>query len=82
MKRRVTTCLLAACLAGAFAAQTAATPKCPGDCNDDGMVGFADLVTVLRDWDRTDPCVSDIDGSGRVDFTDFTILLSKWGPCP
>ena len=81
MKLHGTKRLLIAGLAAAVISQAGASPKCPGDCDYDGNVGFTDFVTLLRDWDRTDPCVSDINEDGIVDFIDLTILLSKWGPC-
>lgn len=54
---------------------------CTGDLDDDGDVGFDDLVLVLGAWGNTGG-PEDLDGSGTVDFDDLLIVLDAWGPCP
>ncbi|NNF43480.1 MAG: hypothetical protein HKN62_10630 [Phycisphaerales bacterium] len=54
---------------------------CPADLDDDDVVGFTDLLTVLSAWGPCPGCVADLDGSGDVGFTDLLTVLSAWGPC-
>jgi len=56
-------------------------PGCPGDLDDDGLVGFTDLVAVLDAWGK-EGGPEDLDRSGAVDFGDVLIVLDSWGPCP
>jgi hypothetical protein len=56
----------------------------PGDVDNNGDVGTADLLLVLSAWgDCTCPwCPEDIDGNGTVGFSyDLLLVLSNWGPC-
>ena len=53
-------------------------PPCPGDFDNDSVIGFDDLLFVLSDWDGTQ---ADLDGSGTTDFADVLILLAGFGPC-
>lgn len=58
---------------------------CAADFDDDGEVGFRDLVLLLANWASTcDPgdCIGDVDCDGDVDFADLLALLAAWGPCP
>ena len=54
----------------------------PADLDDDGSVGFTDLLILLASWgDCPDPpaeCPADLDGSGGVGFGDLLILLASW----
>jgi hypothetical protein len=50
-----------------------------GDLNDDGIVGFADLLLMLSVWGPCPGCAADLDCSGFVGFTDLLILLNGWG---
>lgn len=56
---------------------------CPADLDDDGSVGFSDLLLVLGFWGPcAPPCPSDLDGSGDVEFNDLLAVLGAWGTCP
>jgi len=52
---------------------------CPGDFDDDGLVGFSDLTRVLNGWGPGP--AGDVDGDGEAGFSDITSLLAMWGPC-
>ena len=55
---------------------------CPGDIDQDGDVGGADLTTLLTEWGCAgQDCTADLDDSGTVDGADLTIILSSWGSC-
>lgn len=62
--------------------ETPAPPTCIGDLDDDGAVGFGDLVALLASWGCTKDCPADLDGDGGVGFGDVVALLALWGPCP
>lgn len=51
------------------------------DVDDDGAVGFSDLLAVLAAWGPCDGCPEDVNGNGRVDLPDVLLILSNWGPC-
>ena len=53
---------------------------CPADFDDDGDIGFPDLLSVLSAWGQSGPQY-DLDASGFVDFGDLLAILSNWGPC-
>lgn len=55
-------------------------PPCAGDLDDDGAVGFNDLVELLAAWD-TSGGAADLDGDGIVGFNDLVMLLTLWGAC-
>jgi len=59
----------------------AETTICFGDCNDNGIVNFDDLVAMLFQFgnDTGDGC--DADESGNVDFNDLVATLFLFGPC-
>lgn len=59
----------------------AASGPSPADLDNDGIVGFGDLVILLGGWGPcpTNCCVADLDGSGDVDFADILVLLGAWG---
>ena len=54
----------------------------PGDIDMDGVVVFADLLSVLGAWgDCPEPpaeCSADINGDGLVDFSDLITVLVNW----
>jgi hypothetical protein len=54
--------------------------SCCEDFNRDGMVGAADLATILSSWGAVDAAI-DLDQSGRVDVGDLGRLLAAWGGC-
>lgn len=54
---------------------------CPADIDDDGVVGFGDLVSLLAAWGPCPGCPEDIDGDDVVGFNDLVTLLADWGPC-
>lgn len=53
-------------------------PVCFGDTDEDGAVGFSDLLNILSAW-GCEGCPEDIDESGVVDFGDLLGVLSVWG---
>ena len=56
--------------------------RCVADLDDDGQVGFDDLVRLLDAWGAcAGDCRADLDGDGVVGFNDLTVLLAAWGPC-
>lgn len=55
-------------------------PACPGDINNDGEVGAADLSLLLASW-GLEGVPGDIDGDGDVGASDLSLLLAAWGPC-
>jgi hypothetical protein len=54
---------------------------CPGDFDNDGVIGFADLLSVLAKWGPCAGCPEDLDFDGQVGFGDLLQLLSRWGTC-
>jgi len=48
-----------------------------GDLDGDGVVGAADLSTLLNQWGGSGS--ADFDGNGTVDGADIAVLLSNWG---
>lgn len=54
---------------------------CPGDCDGDGTVAFADLVAMLFVFGESDAGACDADGSGEVDFNDLVAGLFVFGGC-
>lgn len=61
--------------------QFRARPACPGDANDDGIVNFADVTTVLAQFGATGPrgIQGDANLNGFVDFGDVTTVLANFG---
>ncbi len=58
---------------------------CPADLTGDGVVGGADLGTLLASWGTCpdpDECPEDLTGDGAVGGADLGMLLANWGPCP
>lgn len=62
----------------------APAPPCPGDTNGDAAVNFADLNTVLGQFNGSGAGLfGDLDGDGDVDFGDLNLVLSGFNtPCP
>jgi len=54
---------------------------CPGDVDDDGSVGPADLTALFAAWGEADGVRADLDGNGRVDVADLLETLAAWGDC-
>lgn len=56
--------------------------RVPGDVNQDGFVGAADLSAVLNAWGQpaTASCQSaDLTGDGQVNAADLSAVLANWG---
>ncbi len=58
---------------------TVGAPDVPGDLDGDGMVGPADLATMLGSWGVCPDCPADLDGDGAVGPADLATLLGNWG---
>lgn len=56
-------------------------PDCKADMNQDRMVGFVDLVSLLKAW-GSNRAPQDLDQNGIVGEGDLTLLMASWGPCP
>lgn len=54
---------------------------CFADVDQDGSVGFNDLVTLLASWGPCQDCPADLDDDEMVGFSDLVALLAAWGPC-
>ncbi|MGP1310258.1 MAG: hypothetical protein ACTS27_08685 [Phycisphaerales bacterium] len=53
---------------------------CPGDANDDGVVNFADLNTLLTNFGLFFPGIGgDTNGDNTVDFLDLNNVLTAFG---
>ena len=52
----------------------------PGDLNNDGIIGPADLAELLASWGPcgSSQCPADIDGDGSVGTADLAELLASW----
>lgn len=58
-------------------------PPCPADFTGDGVVGAADLGSLLGSWGPCAGCPQDLAGNdGVVGAADLGTLLGSWGPCP
>jgi len=70
--------------AGSDPADPKSTPDnvCAADLNDDGIVGAADLLSLLVQWGTDPGGPPDFDGDGIVGASDLLVLLVNWGPCP
>ena len=55
-------------------------PWAVGDIDEDGVVGFTDLLALLSQWGETvDPYTNgDVNGDGIVSVADLLLLLSNW----
>ncbi|MEC9374162.1 MAG: VCBS repeat-containing protein, partial [Planctomycetota bacterium] len=70
--------------AGAMTSTTAllqgiAASPCVADLDGDGVVGVADLASVLGAWGQPGP--ADFDSSGDVGVSDLAQVLGSWGVC-
>jgi hypothetical protein len=54
---------------------------CLGDYDLDGLIGPADLSTLLAEW-SVKGSFADLDADGTVGPSDLTVLLGGWGDCP
>lgn len=54
--------------------------SCIGDLDGDGVVGGADMASLLAEWGQSSSS-ADQDGNGYVDGVDLAILVGNWGPC-
>jgi hypothetical protein len=55
---------------------------CAGDFDDDGAIGFTDLLVLLAAWGPCGgACPEDLGGDGTVGFADLIVLLAAWGGC-
>ena len=64
-----------------FALQSEHTVNLPGDINDDGFVGLADLDIILANWNLFVPEAdwrADVSGEGYVGLADLDAVLSNW----
>jgi len=50
-----------------------------GDFDLDGMVGGADLATLLSLWGTVNAPFGDFDGDGMIAGADLAIFLGNWG---
>ncbi len=60
------------------AIQICGGPPCPADLDGDGVVGPADLATLLGAWSTP---FADLNGDGITGAADLAMLLGEWGPC-
>jgi len=57
---------------------------CPGDFNEDGEVGFGDILAIIGLWGPCGvgiTCPGDLNFNGVVGFGDILFVISNWGPC-
>jgi len=55
---------------------------CPGDFNNDGVIGVPDIFAFLAAWFAADPA-ADVDGNPGITVPDIFAFLSVWfTPCP
>lgn len=67
---------------GAFEFQPLPPPMCQGDANADLSVDFADITSVLANFNLAGPA-GDANHDGVVNFSDITSVLSNFGlACP
>ncbi|MCP3905808.1 MAG: hypothetical protein GY715_19450 [Planctomycetes bacterium] len=50
----------------------------PEDVNGDGVVNFADILTVIGAWGPCPGCPEDIDGNGVVGFAEILAIIGAW----
>lgn len=81
-KRRIGMGLAGAALM--LIASGAALGTCPGDTDNDALVGVGDFLNVLANWGSGpfEPAGADTNGDGVVDVADFLAVIGGWGPCP
>ncbi|MHC5113258.1 MAG: FG-GAP-like repeat-containing protein [Planctomycetota bacterium] len=57
---------------------------CPGDFNEDGAVGFGDILALIGLWGPCGvgiTCPGDLNFDGAVGFGDILFVIANWGPC-
>lgn len=66
---------------GAASGEVVAHSHYPGDANDDGVVGFADLVAVAQNYGGTGKvwAQGDFNGDGIVGFADLVTVAQNYG---
>jgi hypothetical protein len=52
------------------------------DIDDDGVIGFSDLLGILSQFGDCFGCPEDVTGDDVTNFDDLLAVLSAWGPCP
>ncbi|MCP3903058.1 MAG: hypothetical protein GY715_05415 [Planctomycetes bacterium] len=56
-------------------------PRCPGDLDGSGDVGFGDVLVIIGAWGPCVGCPEDLDDSGDVGFGDVLAAIAHWGSC-
>lgn len=65
-----------------FDISACASPACPADINDDGVLNFLDISAFLSAYGSAD-LIADINGDGNLNFLDVSALLSAFAVgCP
>ncbi|MCP3980352.1 MAG: hypothetical protein GY716_13700 [bacterium] len=56
------------------------TVAAPGlaDLNQDGAVGFADMLQVIGAWGSCGVCPADLNADGEVGFADILVVIANW----
>jgi hypothetical protein len=54
-------------------------PANPADLNGDGVVGAADLASLIAAWGECAGCAADLSGDGVVGAADLASLIAAWG---
>ncbi|MHC5114655.1 MAG: FG-GAP-like repeat-containing protein [Planctomycetota bacterium] len=49
------------------------------DLNQDGTVGFADLLQVISAWGTCAVCPADLNADGQIGFGDVLVVIANWG---
>ena len=57
------------------------TCGCPSDLNEDGFVGFSDVLEVVATWGPCLGCLADVNNDGAVEFADLLQVLADYGVC-
>ena len=57
------------------------TCGCPSDINEDGFVGFSDVLEVVASWGPCFGCAADVNNDGAVEFDDLLQVLADYGDC-
>jgi hypothetical protein len=65
-------------LAGGFFGRVAAPADCQGDANNDGVVNFSDVTTVLANWGDFG-AAGDTNNDWIVNFSDIATVLANFG---
>jgi len=55
--------------------------NCPTDLNGDGVVGVADLLSIIDAWGACSGCAADINDDGTVNVSDLLEVVGTWGAC-